>query len=145
MKILFVGDKPSKLNTDPNVAFKGAKCEKRLNEWICSIALKAGLMQWATNNTEEYEVINRVDYNATWKIVEYWMNNWPIIVLGNEAEKFVKSIGAKYHKLPHPSGRNRLLNDNRAVAIRLAQARTYVIQHRNVFNYRQLQQKRAIQ
>jgi hypothetical protein len=128
MKILFVGDKPSKYNTDPNFAFKGAKCEKRLMEWIEVVTRKPGRAAWisVSNFYEECELINSTNKDAAFKILEYWMSNCPIIALGNNAEKYIKTITYQYFKLPHPSGRNRQLNDSRFIAVRLSEAVSYI-------------------
>ena len=139
MKVLFVGDKPSRLNTDPNMAFKGAACEKRLQGWIDQVTLKAGLEEWRTEPycREKYEVINRVDKDATYIVVTYMLQDWPIIALGNNAAKFLASICmTPYYKLPHPSGRNRQINDRAFIMSRLRACQSYIVskslQHRRL-------------
>ena len=139
MKVLFIGDKPSK-RTDPNKAFKGAACEKRLTRWIEKVTLKAGLAGWLIDPIcrEEYELINRVDKDAIYKTMEYYIQDWPIITLGNEAEKFLLSLSIySYSKLPHPSGKNRQINDLKLINSSLKSCRSYII-------YKALQYKRRI-
>jgi len=139
MKVLFVGDKPSRLNTDPNVAFKGAACEKRLQRWIDEVTLKTGLAAWLQESRcrEEYEIINCVDKDATYIVITYILQDWPIVALGNNAAKFLASINAApYYKLPHPSGRNRQINDRAFIMNRLRACQSYIVskalQHRRL-------------
>ena len=110
--VLFVGDKPSK-NSDPNHAFKGAKCEARLKEWIESIIA-----------TSDYMVINRVDEYFKECVNSHVKRGNPVIALGNAASKALKDI--PHFKLPHPSGLNRKLNNKRALRRQLDRARMFV-------------------
>ncbi len=94
--ILFVGDRPSKY-TDPDHPFKGARCEPKLLSWIKQLSI------------DKYRIINRVDPDFEIVIFVQMVNERPIIALGNNASKALKHY--KHFKLPHPSGRNRKLND----------------------------------
>lgn len=109
--ILFVGDEPS-ANSDPNIAFKGAKCEKRLKSWISQIT------------SDPFMLINRVDSELA-RLSAYCKDlGFPIVALGNVASK---ALGKTPHfKLPHPSGRNRLLNDKKFVESRVLKCKEYV-------------------
>lgn len=108
MKVLFVGDKPSKTNTNPDVAFLGAKCEARLRDWVKQLGL----------NWDDCKFMNRTDTFATRSIVFHiWYSNGIVVALGNEASRALRD--ADHFKLPHPSGRNRQLNDKKFVAQQL--------------------------
>lgn len=104
MKVLIVGDRPSSLNVDPKVPFKGAKCEKRLNTWIDVI----GIRNCKIINQSDFEYDEIVDlinmYNGLYTKVK-------VVALGNNASKALKSL--EHFKLPHPSGLNRKLNDKK--------------------------------
>ncbi len=96
--ILIVGDGPSRLNKSKQVAFVGARSEKRLLEWLKYLSIN------------DYRVIN----SHTKKLQKEIKNHaGPIIALGTKAY----SRCLKYHdlsvvfKLPHPSGLNRQVND----------------------------------
>ncbi len=115
--ILFVGDKPSK-RTDPDVPFKGAACEKRLNEWIEYL----GLSRESYRSNSIY-IINQTDIPKSPLIIT--VCKWTgIIALGNNASKALKSI--PHFKLPHPSGRNRQINDSEFIAKKLAECKRYI-------------------
>lgn len=99
--IVFIGDKPSKKNIDPEVPFVGTQSYKRLLEWIWEMDI----------DISEVKMINSTTQFAPW-IVQQKENK--IIILGNNAEKFVKKCTNKEtFKLPHPSGLNRKLNDKK--------------------------------
>ena len=113
MKVLIVGDEPSK-QTDPKVTFKGAACEKRLMQWIKDLGIT------------EYELINRTHPDFDLIRFRYrWGWNMPIIALGNNASK---ALGPYYDhfKLPHPSGRNRKINNKQYLVSILNECRLYL-------------------
>lgn len=54
-------------------------------------------------------------------------NHIKVIALGNEAKKYLlKASIEEFFVLPHPSGRNRLLNDKKFVEKTLAQCQNYI-------------------
>lgn len=113
--ILFVGDKPSK-RTDPKVAFKGAACEKRLMEWISILEIT------------EYLLLNSAP-SSQWEILLealYCYPDTPIITLGNNAAKRIDKECLYNFKLPHPSGRNRQINDKEFIRKKLDECKAYI-------------------
>ncbi len=116
--ILFVGDQPSK-RTDPDVPFRGAACEARLKNWIKQII----------PNDETYQIINTTSGLAIWCL---WAvdDGYPIIALGNNASKYLKTL--PHFKLPHPSGRNRQINDETFINEKLLQAKEYILSFHGV-------------
>ncbi len=101
--IIFVGDRPSKRNTDPKIAFASTASEKRLFKWI--VDLNIGTYQ-AVNT---YSVDGRAD-TESWIYLRKCMSV-PMIALGNNASKALNMLGIPHFKLPHPSGRNRKLHN----------------------------------
>lgn len=110
----FIGDTPSRLNTDPKVAFKGAKCEMRLNEWIKFVLPKDEIYK-VFNSTDDYFAIY-----CLWAVDD----GYHIIALGNNASKALGII--PHFKLPHLSGRNRQLNDKQFILDKLEECRQYL-------------------
>lgn len=117
MNLLFIGDKPSKC-TDLNKAFKGAKCEKRLYQWI----------QFMTKDADSYNfsLINRVDKEFEFYVLWAIEDGVPIIALGNNASKALKDI--PHFKLPHPSGLNRQINNTEYIENKLKACKIYINQ-----------------
>ena len=102
-----MGDKPSSKNADHDVAFVGTKSHRRINEWLEEIL------------EEEADVIliNRIDPAFSQHLIYATLNNYRIIALGEEAATALMQHGVvNYFKLPHPSGRNRKLNDKKFVS-----------------------------
>lgn len=113
--ILLVGDRPSK-RTDPDVPFKGAACEPRLKNWINNI----------TKDIKEVRVVNTTSPHFLLAVIMAGMANIPIIALGNNASAALRKEFVPHFKLPHPSGRNRQINDELYIKIRLSCCRGYV-------------------
>lgn len=99
MKVLIVGDRPSKYNTDPGVPFIGARCEKRLRYWLEYLGLK-----W-----DECVFVNQSEKALCLFYIQCAMGVMPIIALGSNASKVLKNI--KHIAIDHPSGLNRKLNN----------------------------------
>jgi hypothetical protein len=100
--ILFVGDRPSKKNTHFDVAFKGTKSYKVLLSW----GHELGLINFMVTNSHRPELVEMVKVASECKI---------IIALGNVAAKRLTKAKIPHLKMPHPSGRNRKLNDKEYV------------------------------
>lgn len=49
-----------------------------------------------------------------------------VVALGNTAEDALKKLGIIYFKLPHPSPRNRLLNDRESIDSLLYKCKMYL-------------------
>jgi hypothetical protein len=115
--ILFIDDKPSpgmKLNAKP---FEGARCEKRLLEWL------------ATINIKPYYIFNTTDEYCMNMALMFLFCKCPIVALGNNASGYLKSykkLNILHFKLPHPSGRNRQINDKEFIVKRLAECKNWI-------------------
>lgn len=100
MRVVFIGDSPSKSNIDPDLAFVGTKSYKKLLEWIWHLDLSVNNIEMF--NKDFAPIIEDGKYDK-------------IIALGVNASKELDKYGVKHFKLPHPSGLNRLLNDKKYV------------------------------
>lgn len=108
MKVLIVGDSPSKLNKSPDVAFVGAASYPRLLEWLKRMDIV------------DYELTNS-DTAGCRERIRAWSG--PIIALGKEAQARTFGLGKKCVHLPHPSGLNRQINNVDFIEQQLAKAR----------------------
>jgi uracil-DNA glycosylase len=97
IKVAFIGDRPSTANSSPDIAFVGTKSHTRLLRWISEA------------NVSNYELHNAYDVSG---------NELPLpkaemyVALGAAASKRLAKANLLHLALPHPSGRNRLLNDS---------------------------------
>lgn len=127
MKVLFVGQNPSKKNIDPKVPFVGTKSEKILDEWFKILKLEDIFIVNAFDYTNkkytnaEY-LSSALDMNFVYDI--YQFNK--VIALGNIASKVLKYADIEHFKLPHPSGLNRKLNDKKWLNNELEKAKEYL-------------------
>lgn len=117
--IVFVGDKPSVKNVDPDIPFVGTQSYKNLLNWIWEI---------------DIDISDTLTANATENFY-YWVgyygngedpHNHVYIALGNKAENFLKSEKLNYFKLPHPSPRNRKLNDKKFIKQELKKCKEWL-------------------
>lgn len=129
MKVLVVGQNPSRYNLDPKIAFKGTKSFDTIQEW----------MEQMSVSSDGYILVNafiRINqkYNkreielAAFRLDKYtkMFNPEKVIALGKMASKALKKAGIDHFELPHPSGRNRKLNDVEWLQEQLFEAREYI-------------------
>lgn len=118
MTVIFVGDKPSPKMKSGAKPFEGAGCEKRLKAWIT--LLTRGDIFTARR---KYRVVNQCDYKPFFPDD---FNFHPVIALGEEASRALTKSNIKHFKLPHPSGRNRILNDKSFVMKKLIECKKWL-------------------
>lgn len=116
MKVLFVGDKPSAKNLDPNVAFEGTKSGETLKQWCKLMGL----------HRSDYEAINRVDEFFVECCRSFVKNDKAVVSLGVKAHQALLKAGIPHFPLPHPSGLNRKLNDKNSLSAELARCFQYI-------------------
>src|SRR5580658_146129 len=107
------------------LAFEGAACEKRLKEWIFYLA---DYTEEMFNNCKatpwHFTNMNLSPPNA---LIECFISkNWPIIALGNNASKALIKSKVLHFKLPHPSGRNRQINDKAFIEQKLKECKEWL-------------------
>ena len=112
--IVFVGDEPSAKNIDPAIAFWGTQSYVTLMGWI-------GHMQIFYNN---FELTNKDSLEYIVDHEEY--KDCIYISLGAKASKSLQKFEIEHFALPHPSGKNRKLNDKRFVSQCLMECREWI-------------------
>lgn len=113
IKVVFVGDEPSKLNLLKDYAFVGARCFKRLCDWIKIIDANFSLCV----NSSQDELKDVCTLHA---------DGFKIIALGFKASQRLTAMGIPHYEMPHPSGRCLKLNDKAYLAACLDNAKAYV-------------------
>lgn len=127
MKVLILGQNPSKSNTDPDIPFEGTRSGKILDKWLRNIL----------NDNDQYTLMNcsnDPDYKFTAKNKKFLATKIThvadkfdkIVALGMQASYVLEMAGVAHFALPHPSGRNRLLNDKRFVEEILTECFRYI-------------------
>lgn len=117
MKVVFVGDEPSRLNTNPDIAFVGSRCWKTLLKWVEKLSLDVEKdCLFFNSHTEKLLSLIEIKYKS----------GCLVVALGENAHKRLKANKVKHFKLPHPSGLNRTLNDKEYVDKCLKECYTYI-------------------
>jgi uracil-DNA glycosylase len=114
VKIVFVGDQPSRKNVNDDIAFVGASCFPVVVDWLKKLS------------PDFYICINSNNSDNLHAIKTLFNNNFKIIALGNKASERLENINVQHFKMPHPSGLNRQLNDQEYVAKMLKNCYNYV-------------------
>lgn len=100
--IIFVGDEPSSKNTNPDIPFLGTRSWASLNQWIDLLRIRDTNIITISNSDTQDQL----------EVIEYYHSKGAkIIALGNKAAGRLTKLNIQYFKLPHPSPRNRQLND----------------------------------
>ena len=118
--IYFIGDKPSKCNIDPQVAFVGTRSYKTLLDWIYRMNLS--INQICLYNVDEFTKL--VNNHKTLPIHEHDQ----IVALGKEASIALDKAILPHLRIPHPSGLTGSLNDPQLVNKFLKECKAYVLQ-----------------
>lgn len=112
--VVFVGDCPSRLNIDPDVAFIGSKSETVLMDWIRRM---------------DVYVLSMLNSHTESLMIEVWRryrHGDAVVALGNKASDRLAKAGIPHFKLSHPSPRNRLNNDKKFVDDQLKRCKNYL-------------------
>lgn len=115
MRIAIIGSNPSKHNIDPNIPFVGTRSFTRLTRWISYLAEHTDLK---SSNFHLLNVSTRISdkevkytedelANLYYNSQDYDM----IISLGNNVKKACLKKRVFQYNLPHPSFKNRKLNN----------------------------------
>jgi uracil-DNA glycosylase len=126
--VLFIGCNPTLKNTDPSVPFIGTKSYDILSVWIETIQESPEMPEFEVILANACSTVLTSgdvprDSDMDFEGLAWWINESnpdAIITLGKFAERTAKKMGLTYLTLPHPSGRNRQLNDKKYVEQRLA-------------------------
>jgi hypothetical protein len=124
--IIFVGDKPSTRMKPGANPFEGAACETRLRIWILKILTYSYVDHVVLGKPmHSYHIVNQCDFTT----LRLMLMDGIFIALGNNASKALKKANKPHFKLPHPSGRNRQVNDKAFIASKLNECKKYVDSH----------------
>jgi hypothetical protein len=107
--IFFVGDRPSSRNTHSTIAFIGTPSYKTLSQWVDYLGIARFGMVNSYDHAHRVEICRLAN---TYEAAQF-------IALGNNASKVLKELGIKHFKLPHPSPKNRQMNDKQTIVLKL--------------------------
>lgn len=119
LKILFVGSNPSNASTC-DVAFHGStRSSQILTGWIKDIRGCKMHINVLNKKTENNRPLTTQEVNDSLEKLREQLNMIKadrVVALGKTAAKALTLLGVVHYEMPHPSGRNRKLNDASYVA-----------------------------
>lgn len=121
--VYFIADKPTKTNVSQEVPLVGTQSYKTLLEWIGEMDIDISRVRMYNQTDGPFSnTMSRVSLNKA--VV---LRQIAVIALGQKAATYLKKAGINnYFVLPHPSGRNRLLNDKHFVINKLMDCKKYI-------------------
>lgn len=121
--VYFIADQPAKDNIDPAVPLVGTDSYKTLLKWIGEIDIDITRVRLYNQVDGPFDhMMSRITLN---KAVE--LGQIKVIALGQKAAMYLKKVGVdEYFILPHPSPKNRLLNDPNYIKEKLGALRRYI-------------------
>lgn len=125
MSVWIVGSNPSPKNVNPKLPFWGTKSYETLSKWLTYLGInKHGLIN--VSNEVTSGKIPKITNEDLFRIRTKLEGATKVIALGNTASTALHRLGIKHFKLPHPSGRNRLLNDQNYLNSKLIECKEYL-------------------
>lgn len=128
--IVFVGLCPSKDNLDPKIPFLGSRSGRVLKSWIFNMGVSRSeyCLRNVSNNLAckkplPSEIMSLKTYLES---ILKGLGRVQVVSLGVEATLACRRCGIEPFMLPHPSGRNRQLNDPDFVAKKLLECRRWL-------------------
>lgn len=112
INVVFVGDSPSPTNVSPEIPFVGAKCFRRLTQWINYI------------KPDYYTVVNSSSSEDIAKVISLHAYGFKVVCLGEKATSRMPTT-VEFVKLPHPSGSNLQVNDIAELGKALGRVKEY--------------------
>jgi hypothetical protein len=121
--VYFVADQPSNKNLSPSVPMVGTDSYRRLLVWCGAMDIDVTRVRFYNQADDPFNnPLTRMTIN---KAVE--LGQIKVIALGQKAADYLAKVGVdEYFVLPHPSSRNRLLNDVLYVKEKLGACRSYI-------------------
>lgn len=113
--VIFVGDAPSAKNTDESVAFIGTPSHTTLVKWIEAM----GIELYALENSHTDVLLMQTYHDQLY-------DGCVIVALGNKASERLNLVHIPHFKLPHPSPKNRKLNNKTYVEEQLRLCKGYI-------------------
>lgn len=114
--IIFVGDKPSKKNVSTDIPFVGTLSYKNLLNWIYEMDVDVNFVK--TRNKDFAPNLAA--------LLKWYPHPIKIVALGEAASKELGKFEIPHFTLPHPSPRNRKLNDKKFLKMALDSCKVYL-------------------
>lgn len=125
-KVIFVGSNPSRASDTPSIPFLETRSGDVLRSWVKLLGVHCyRFVNVSDRVTEGNRPLRKreVLYDT---LARQLQGDFFIIALGNTAASALTRVGRSHFKLPHPSPKNRRLNDRRGVLEALRDCRRWL-------------------
>lgn len=124
--IVFIDDKPSASNLDPDIPFVGTSSYKNLLNWIAEMKISINDVKMA--NIKDVDMFSAdqifIETKSSFFVVSGIKDKF--IALGKNADEFLTEKGIQHYTLPNPSPENRLLNNKPYIRRELKKCQKYL-------------------
>ena len=131
-RVIFVGSNPSNASPDLSAFHESTKSSRILRDWIkeanVSEAVSVNVSDETTLNNRALtkSEIESLSYDLENKIRNHMTKDTKVVALGKTAAKALSFTGLKFFELPHPSGLNRLLNNQDFVKRKIQELKDFI-------------------
>lgn len=120
--LYFVADKPASSNISASIPLVGTSSYKTFLNWCADMNVDITRVRMYNQSDKPFEGLSGTTLN-----IAIDKKHIKVIALGEAAKKYlIKANINEFFVLPHPSGRNRLLNDKKFVKKTLEQCKDYI-------------------
>ena len=129
--ILFVGSNPSNASTVDIAFHASTKSSKILTEWCKDIEGAKMHVNVCDVKTEGNKPLTQAQIDENLLLLKFKVtvaNADRVVALGKAAAKALTLLGVEQYEMPHPSGRNRKLNDKAWVAEKVKALQNYCLE-----------------
>ena len=115
--VIFIGMQPSKARFRKNCALD------RFSIWMEKLGINCVTFQNAITDEDLPQKVTSADFQMLYRCIQGYSK---VVALGALSSQILKSMGVPHFRMPHPSPRNRLLNDKAYEEMMLIELRSYI-------------------
>jgi len=125
--IVVIGSNPSSKSIDKTPFSLSTRSGRTIREWFCDIT-DVHYVNVSDEPTEYNKPLKSSEINSCLQTLKTKLKNADkIITVGKTADKACCLLNLDHFVMPHPSGRNRILNDHSRIATMVAKLRTWAL------------------
>ena len=128
-KILFVGSNPSTASVDNSAFHEDTRSGKILMGWIKDIQGSISFVNVADQKTKSNKSLTKAEIKANIEKLKGKIDSIApqrIVALGKTATYALTLLHLNFYEMPHPSGRNRILNNSNYIEEKIKGLRKYL-------------------